>query len=195
MQRNRGLRFTYILSTLPRETRSIYVDAASTGGIGGWAAYYYFITPLRLLGPHVCRCDGWSSFPRVDIAWLELFAAYVAIDLLAPQSPAHIITLYSDNTNVVAWLSRRRAPNPFVGAMVSAIECIKYKYFLKISARYIPSAHNVSADRLSRGTVPIRFLKHGTQLYPELSRLTNNLRISTIWSQWRNTISRVSFPS
>ena len=195
MQRNRGLRFTYILSTLPRETRSIYVDAASTGGIGGWAAYSYFTTPLRLLGPHVRRCDGWSSFPRVDIALLELFADYVAIDLLAPHSPAHIITLYSDNTNVVAWLSRRRAPNPFVGAMVSAIECIKYKYLLKISARYIPSAHNVSADRLSRCTVPIRFLKHGTQLYPELSRLTNNLRISTIWSQWRNTISRVSFPS
>ena len=195
MQRNRGLRFTYILSTLPRETRSIYVDAASTGGIGGWAAYYYFTTPLRLLGPHVCRCDGWSSFPRVDIAWLELFAAYVAIDLLAPQSPAHIITLYSDNTNVVAWLSRRRAPNPFVGAMVSAIECIKYKYFLKISARYIPSAHNVSADRLSRKVIPDRFLKHGTRLYPDLSRLTRNLHISTIWLQWHEIVSRVSFPS
>ena len=35
LKRNRGLRFTYILNVLPPEHRPIYVDAASTGGIGG----------------------------------------------------------------------------------------------------------------------------------------------------------------
>ena len=39
LHRNRGLPFGYILDELPPEDRRIYVDAASTGGIGGYADY------------------------------------------------------------------------------------------------------------------------------------------------------------
>ena len=42
LQRNRGLRYAYILNALPAERRRIFVDAASTGGIGGYASYTYF---------------------------------------------------------------------------------------------------------------------------------------------------------
>ena len=42
LQRNRGLRYAYILNALPAEQRRIFVDAASTGGIGGYASYTYF---------------------------------------------------------------------------------------------------------------------------------------------------------
>ena len=87
LQRNRGLRFAYILNALPAERRRIFVDAASTGGIGGYASYTYFSVNLHRLIPHLRRCDGWSAFPRVDIAWLELFVAFVAIDLFAAKSP------------------------------------------------------------------------------------------------------------
>ena len=82
-------------------------------------------------------CDGWGPFPNVDIAWLELLAACVAVYVFAPRVSQRLLTLYSDNTNVVAWLSKRRAPNPFLCAVVAAIERVKYENILKISARYI----------------------------------------------------------
>ena len=70
-------------------------------------------------------CAGWESFPKVDIAWLKLLAACAALYTFAPHVTQRILTLYMDNTNVVAWLSKRRAPNPFVCAVVAAIERIK----------------------------------------------------------------------
>ena len=94
LQRNRGLRYAYILNTLPAERRRIFVDAASTGGIGGYASYTYFSVSLLRFIPHLRRCEGWSAFPRVDIAWLELFAAFVAIDLFAAEYPGHLVVLY-----------------------------------------------------------------------------------------------------
>ena len=68
-------------SNLPAERRRSFIDAASTRGIGNYASYTYFSVSLHLLMPHWRRCDGWSASPRVDITWLELFAALVAIDL------------------------------------------------------------------------------------------------------------------
>ena len=195
LHRNRGLPFGYILDALPREHRRIYVDAASTGGIGGYAAHTYFLVTLRHLTPVMCRCSGWAAFPRVDIAWLELFAAYVAIDLFAARSPGHYLILYTDNMNVVAWLSRRRSPSPYVCTLVSAIERMKYEYMLKLSARYISSTHNVSADLLSRNAIPMRFLKHGTRIYPNITRLCSNLRISQIWHRWSKTVPSSCLPS
>ena len=194
LRRNRGLRYSYILNTLPIEQRRMYVDAASTGGIGGYASYSYFSVPLAQLGPALHACDGWSAFPRVDIAWLELFAAFVAIDLFAADSPGHLLILYSDNTNVVAWLSRRRPPNPYVCALVAAIERLKYKFMLKLSVRYIPSSHNVSADLLSRNSIPRRFLRHGTRIYPNLFRLTSQLMLSSMYKHWSQTIISASLP-
>ena len=49
LQRNRGLRYAYILNDLPAERRRIFVDAASTGGIGGYASYTYFSVSLHPL--------------------------------------------------------------------------------------------------------------------------------------------------
>ena len=194
LQRNRGLRYAYILNVLPAERRRIFVDAASTGGIGGYASYTYFTVSLRHLIPHLRRCDGWSAFPRVDIAWLELFAAFVAIDLFAADSPGHLVILYSDNTNVVAWLTRRRSPNPFVGTLVSAIERLKYKFMLKLSVRYIPSTHNVSADLLSRNTIPRRFVRYGTRVFPNLRKLRSYLKISSLLYNWSETLVSSPLP-
>ena len=70
LQRNRGLPFGYILDEFPEERRWIYVDAASTGGIGGYAAYTYFSVPLKHLSPFLRRCSGWAAFPQLDIASL-----------------------------------------------------------------------------------------------------------------------------
>ena len=194
LHRNRGLPFGYILDKLPIEGRRIYVDAASTGGIGGYADYVYFSVSLERLAPFMRRCSGWSAFPRVDIAWLELFAAFVAVDFFAARSPGHYVILYSDNTNVVAWLSRRRSPNPYVCALVSAIEKLKYKFLIKLSARYISTDFNVSADLLSRNVIPPRFRDHGTRIYPNLKSLCRQLRISNIWLQWSDVVPSSTLP-
>ena len=176
------------------EPRRMYVDAASTKGIGGYSVTTYFLVPNRWLSPYLRRCDGWSAYPHVDIAWVELLAAYVAIDLFAARSPGKYLIMYSDNTNVVAWLSSRRPPNPFVGALVSAIERQKYKFFLKLSVRYIPSEHNVSADLLSRQTIPARLLINGNRIHPNLRRLCSNLFFDNIYKSWATTVLNSSFP-
>ena len=179
---------------MPTEHRRMYVDAASTKGIGGYSVTTYFLVPNRWLYPYLRQCDGWSAYPKVDIAWVELLAAYVAIDMFAARSPGKYLIMYSDNTNVVAWLSNRRPPNPFVGALVSAIERLKYQFFLKLSIRYIPSEHNVSADLLSRQTIPARLQKNGNRIYPNLRRLCSNLVLDNIYPSWATTVQTSSFP-
>ena len=194
MARNRGLRFQYILDAMPMEHRRMYVDAASTKGIGGYSVSTYFLVSNRRLAPYLRQCDGWSAYPHVDIAWVELLAAYVAIDMFAARSPGKYLIMYSDNTNVVAWLSSRRPPNPFVGALVAAIERLKYNFFLKLSIRYIPSKHNVSADLLSRQIIPARLQKNGNRIHPNLRRLCSNLIIDNIYPSWAKTVQPSSFP-
>ena len=74
LHRNRGLPFGYILGELPIEEKRIYVDAASTGGIGGYADYRYFSFSLRRLAPFIRNAvagrrsrglilRGWSCSP------------------------------------------------------------------------------------------------------------------------------------
>ena len=154
LMRNRGLPFAYILSTLPAAESPMFVDAATSHGVGGFHSKVYFLITHGELRPHIRRCPGWESYPRVPIAWLELLAVFVAIHLFSRQFPSHLIVLYSDNTNVVSWLGPRRSPHPVVCALVAAIERLKYEYMLKISVRFIPSGKNRSADLLSRGTIP-----------------------------------------
>ena len=185
-----GLTFSYILNRLPIDLRRIYVDAASTGGLGGYAEYTYFSVALEQWTPYLCPCEGWATFPCVDIAWLELLAAFVAIDIFAARSAGHYLILYSDNTNVVAWLSRRRSPSPYVCTLVSAIERLKYKFSLKILVRYIRTVRNVSADLLSRNSIPARFKKNWTRVYPNIPRLCSNLLMTNIWPRWALTVSK-----
>ena len=114
--------------------------------------------------------------------------------MFAARSPGRYVVLFSDNTNVVAWLKRRRPPNPYVGALVAAIELLKYKYFLKLSARYIPSEHNIYADQLSRNSIPIHFRRHGIRVVPDLDRLCGNLVIDNIYLSWAGMVPHARFP-
>ena len=138
--RNRGIPYKYITNSLPRAQTPTFVDASTSIGIGGVHGYDYFSVVHGNLTPVINACPGWESFPKVPIAWIELLVAFVAVALFGPRYPGHLMVLYSDNTNVVAWLgSSRRSPNPTVCTVVAAIERIKYEYMLKLSVRYIPS--------------------------------------------------------
>ena len=193
--RNRGLHFDFILNNLPVSRPPLFVDASLSGGIGGYCGLWYFSLSIEQLRPWLRTCDGWELFPMVDIAWLELLAACTAVYVFARRKTQRIITLFSDNTNVVAWLSKRRAPNPFVCAVVAAIERIKYRNILKISSRYISTAQNKAADDLSRGHVPDYLYRHGTRVAPSMSAICANLHLGNIESLWATAIKDAPLPT
>ena len=173
----------------------LFVDASLSGGIGGYCGVRYFALSIEQLKPWLVTCDGWESFPEVDIAWLELLAACTAMYAFAPLVTQRILTLYTDNTNVVAWLSKRRAPNPFVCAVVAAIEIIKYRNILKISTRYISSAQNTAADQLSRGHVPDYLYRHGIRITPPMKDICTNLHLENIENLWAATVTGALLPT
>ena len=195
ISRNRGLHFDFILNKLPVMRPPLFVDASLSGGIGGYYGLLYFSLSIEQLRPWLRMCDGWEMFPEVDIAWLELLAACTAVYVFTQRVSHRILTLYSDNTNVVAWLSRRRAPNPFVCAVVAAIERVKYKKILKISSRYISTAQNKTADQLSRGHVPDYLYRNGTRVAPPMSAICANLYLGSIEQLWANAITDAPLPS
>ena len=96
-----------------------------------------------------------------------------------------MLVLYSDNSNVVAWLGTRRSPNPVVCSLVAAIERLKYQYMLKVAVRYIPSHQNRLADRLSRNKTPRWLRCRGSETPPcmrKLARLINSDNLVTLWT-------------
>ena len=195
LSRNRGLHFSFILGTLPLTRNPIFADASLSGGIGGYCGLGYFALSIEQLRPWLVTCDGWKSFPTIDIAWLELLAACVAVHTFAHTMSRCLLTLYSDNTNVVAWLSKRRAPNPFVCAVVAAIERVKYTNTLKVSTRYITTADNTVADQLSRGHIPTNLYRHGTRIRPPMRAICSNLHFENIVKLWATTIRHAPHPT
>ena len=78
------------------------MDASLSGGIGGYCCLVYFSLSIVQLKPWLVTCDGWDPFPKVEIAWLELLATCTAVYVFAQHVTQRIITLYTDNANVVA---------------------------------------------------------------------------------------------
>ena len=185
LQRNRGLSFLYIMNKYPAVSLPIFVDASTSWGLGGVHGYEYFSFPHGDLQPFIRRSRGWESYPRVPVARLELIAALVAVQLFAHRYPRHLIILYSDNSNVVAWLGTKRSPDPIICTLVAAIEQIKYRFSIKLSVRFIPSGRNRTADHLSRNRLPAWLRSRGSALSPcmsEIAHASNRLNVLTLWS-------------
>ena len=195
LSRNRGLHFSFILGTLPNLKPPIFVDASLSGGIGGYCGLRYFSLSIEQLRPWMLTCEGWESFPLIDIAWLELLAACVALYTFAPLVTQRLLKLYTDNMNVVAWLTRRRAPNPYVCAVVAAIERIKYSKILKISTKYISTKQNTAADQLSRGQIPSYLYTRGFRTTPPMKVICSNLHLDNIVKLWATTIRNAPLPT
>ena len=101
------------------------------------------------------------------------------------------MVLYSDNTNVVAWLgSSRRSPNPTVCTVVAAIELIKYKYLLKLFVRHIPSAQNRTANLLSLNHIPPWLRHRGTRRTVPLTSLIRLIHLDYLAPSWLHTITQ-----
>ena len=188
ISRNRGLSYKFIFSELPAVSTPIFVDASTAWGVGGFHGCDYFSLSHNVLRPHICACPGWETYPRVPIAWLELLAAYMAVQIFAPRYPSHLVVLYSDNSNVVSWLGTRRSPHPIVCTLVSALECIKYRYSLKLSARFIPSEQNRTADQLSRNVVPRWLRSRGSPITPYMAGIAFAANCNNIMDLWTTAL-------
>ena len=187
--RNRGLHFNFILGRLPQVASPIFVDASSSWGFGGVHGYEFFSFPHTELRPFIRRCPGWETFPCVPVARLELLAVFVAVRLYARRYPNHMLVLYSDNSNVVAWLGNRRSPNPAVCSLVAAIECLKYRYTLKVSVRYIPTHKNRSADQLSRNKSPRWLRNAGSETPLCMRKLARAIDLNNLISSWTTAVN------
>ena len=91
---------------------------------------------------------------RLPIAYIELIAALVGISVFSELHPNKLINLYTDNTDVVAWLRKGRCSAGLGFKLLAAFEFFKRKHRLKISVNHIPGYKNNSADKLSRGSIP-----------------------------------------
>ena len=113
---------------------------------------------------------------RLPIAYIELIAALVGISVFSELQPIKLINLYTDNTDVVAWLRKGRCSAGLGFKLLAAFEFFKRKHRLKISVNHIPGYKNNSADKLSRGSIPTWLKLRGKRLKVDLHSLTCLIR-------------------
>ena len=114
--------------------------------------------------------------PRLPIAYIELIAALVGISVFSKFQPNKLINLFTDNTDVVAWLRKGRCSAGLGFKLLAAVEFFKRKHNLKISVRHIPGIQNNSADSLSRGRVPAWLKLKGKRLDVDINRLATLIK-------------------
>ena len=109
IDRNRGISYDYVLNRLSRSENNWFGDASTSWGIGGCAGGFYFSVPnkdLTTIFSLYGACPDKENFEipekRLPIAYIELIAALVGFSVFSQRSPHTIISLFSDNTDVVA---------------------------------------------------------------------------------------------
>ena len=131
----------------------------------------------KLTGKHV-------RFEDVKIAYRELLAAVIAFLYFAPKSPSSLVRINCDNQNVVAWLNKGRCSKKLGYRLLAIIELVKLKFNLKVSAVYIKSSSNVSADALSRGKIPRWLEMRGERVSINMQRIDRILlRPISFWKK------------
>ena len=161
---NRGLSYDFILGKLPRAKAAIFVDASNEWGIGGCCDVHYFAYPWERL----------SCFAGEFIARKELLAALVALLSFGPQIQGQLVTIYTDNSSVAKWLTAGRSSNLCGLKYLAMWELTKCKLQCKVSPRWLPGAHNISADDLSRNKIPNWLARDGVRVFCDMDVLTRS---------------------
>ena len=172
---NRGSTYDFILNQLPCMKPSIFVDASTSQGVGGFFGVYYFRVPNETLTQfyHLfARCNNLNKMEIarnvLPIAFLELLAALLAVSCFSQKCAQRIVYLQCDNENAVRQLQKSRCSAGIGFRILAAVELYKYRFRIKVSARHIPGAANKVADALSRGAVPLRFRQNGIECHPDI---------------------------
>ena len=104
-----------------------------------------------------------TLFEDMFIAYRELLAVLLAFQVFAKTAPNTFIRVNSDNANVVSWWNKGRCSKRPGFLILAAIETLKFNFGLKTKAFYIKSAHNNSADALSRNLTPRWLVLRGVE--------------------------------
>ena len=134
----------------------------------------YEIFALYNRGSHKNLMNIPSS--RLPIAYIELIAALVGISVFSKNQPNKVINIFSDNTDVVAWLRKGRCSAGLGFKLLAAIEYFKQEHTLKLSVKHIPGIQNNSADELSRGSIPSWLKLKGRRLDVDIKPLSKLIR-------------------
>ena len=187
--------YDFILDKLPYAPEEIFVDAASSWGIGGFYGDNYFMIPIRDLARFHKIFDECRDKHQMDIspkilsiAYLELLAALISIVCFSALCRGRIVRLNCDNTNAVSWLKKSRCSAGIGFRMLSVIELYKHKFQVKVSTHHIPGEANISADSLSRGTIPSWLQKYGKKCLIDLDNVAD-LLMNPLPS-WKEVMSR-----
>ena len=115
-----------------------------------------------------------SRFGDEIIARKELLAALVALLCFGSAVEGRLAILYTDNSNVRDWLSAGRSSKLAGLKFLALWELEKFKLGCKISPRWLPGTHNVSADKLSRGSTPEWLQRDGLRRFCDLEQLSHS---------------------
>ena len=108
---------------------------------------------------------------RLPIAYIELLAVLAGFSVFSQNQKNTVVKLYTDNTDVVAWLKKSRCRAGLGFKILAAIEFFKRSHRLKICTRHIPGKHNNTADQLSRGKIPEWLRRYGIRREVNLNDL------------------------
>ena len=143
----------FVLNRIPRTDFDIFVDASTSWGAGGCCGRYFFATPWTEL----------EEIPAEFIAQKELLACLLALFCFGHLFKGKYVKLHTDNDNTYHWLRKGRSVNETGTKFLAIWEFGKYLLECKVSPRWIPSEKNVTADSLSRGTVPEWLQRRGCE--------------------------------
>ena len=129
-----------------------------------------------------------SPGTRVPIAYIELLAALFAIAVFSNLCARTLVRLNSNNTGVVAWLRKGRCREGLGFKMLSAIELIKRRECIKISAYHVRGKNNSTADHLSRGGVPEWLQRRGRKIDPKIPEIYE--MITDPIKSWREMLAK-----
>ena len=98
-----------------------------------------------------------------SIAKKELLAALVALWCFSSIVADRLVVLYTDNSNVRDWLAAGRSSKLQGLKFLAMWEITKFRLRCKVSPRWLPGSHNITADTLSRGGIPNYLRRVGVQ--------------------------------
>ena len=131
----------------------------------------------------------WANLRRFRtdiIARMELLACLISLFCFQPELTDKLATLYTDNQVASRWLHKSRSGNRLDNQFLACYELQKYKLRCKISPAWIPGHQNVTADSLSRNSIPEWLRRRGTRRSCDLegvAYMINNAELS-----WRTIL-------
>ena len=121
------------------------------------------------------------------IARMVLLTGLIAILCFGNLIKKKLDRLHIDNNNAYHWLRKSRSSNLEGTKFLALWELWKYKMECKVAPVWIPSEHNVTADTLSRGTIPTWLQRRGVRR--RLTRKHIHLLQACPIKTWFNTLN------